>query len=87
MLPVLPLSSCGHSDEVEILPLTESGEVYSWTRAHVGTPPGGTLMAMADFFDGALRVTAPVLDAEEIDIGDRVVVVPGEDTPYALRRV
>jgi uncharacterized OB-fold protein len=67
--------------------MTESGVVYSWTRVWVGKDSQGQVLAMADFLDGRLRVTAPVLEASEIEIGDRVEVTSGVDTPLALRAV
>lgn len=81
--PVLPLSPCGHGDEPQRRPLDEAGVVYSWTRVWAGDE--STLMAMADFLEGRLRVTAPVMDAEEIEIGAPVRVCPGLDTPYAMQ--
>jgi hypothetical protein len=39
---------------------------------------------MADFLDGELRVTAPVLGADAVAIGDRLTVVTGGDLPFAL---
>jgi uncharacterized OB-fold protein len=83
MLPVLDRSPCGHGDRPDIEELVASGTVYSWTVFRLGETP--TTIAMADFLDGGLRVTAPVVSATEVAIGDEVVVVPGEGTPYALR--
>ncbi|HJR93542.1 MAG TPA: hypothetical protein VJ938_13940 [Acidimicrobiia bacterium] len=83
MLPVLDLSPCGHDAPPVRAPLTESGTVYSWTRVWLGDEPNGRLIVMADFLDGALRVTAP-LDGAEIAIGDAVVLTAAEDVPYRL---
>ena len=82
MFPVLPSPSCGHlSDPVE-QPLTDTGEVYAWTRAWQGDT--ATVMAMVDFFDGRLRVNGPVA-ADSIAIGDRVVVAEADATPFEFR--
>ena len=86
MLPVLQQSPCGHPEEPVGEPLNEAGVIYSWTKYHLGED-GPTLLAMADFLDGRVRVTAPVLDVAGIEIGDRVEVVVGRSTPYALRLV
>ncbi|HSJ29001.1 MAG TPA: hypothetical protein VLB67_12400 [Acidimicrobiia bacterium] len=83
--PVLELSPCGHDDPPVRASLDATGTVYSWTRVWE-TPESGSLMAMADFFDGALRITAPVRDAGEIAIGDEVLAVSGTDTLVALVR-
>jgi uncharacterized OB-fold protein len=85
MLPVLDLPPCGHDAPQEIAPLDTPGVVYAWTRAW-STLDQGTLMAMADFLDGSLRVTAPLVEAEEVAIGDEVVAVEAGGA-YALRRV
>lgn len=82
MLPVLPLSPCGHDALVEEKPLDELGEVYSWTRFRLGESE--RLLVMVDFFGGKLRVTAPLVETESVAIGDRVRIVPGGDTPYAF---
>jgi uncharacterized OB-fold protein len=82
MLPVLALPPCGHDAPTTVTPLEGTGQVYSWTRAWSGED--STLMAMADFFDGRLRVTAPVVGTEAIAIGDRVEAVIGDDTPVVL---
>lgn len=85
MLPVLDRSPCGHAATPQIEDLTEHGTVYSWTVFRLGAAPRP--IAMADFFGGALRVTAPLLGSDSVEIGDEVVVEDGESTPYALRRV
>jgi uncharacterized OB-fold protein len=77
------MSPCGHDDEPERAPLDSPGIVYSWTRVWP-TPESGRLMAMADFFDGALRVTAPVVDTGEVAIGDAVTAIIGSETPVAF---
>jgi uncharacterized OB-fold protein len=82
-LPVLELSPCGHDAEPQRELLDSAGTVYSWTRVW-DTPESGHLMAMADFFDGALRVTAPVHGSDDIAIGDQVEAIVGTDTPVAL---
>jgi uncharacterized OB-fold protein len=85
MLPVLDRAPCGHHEAPELRPLDEPGVVYSWTVTRI-SEDDGTLLAMADFLGGRIRVTAPVLHADEIAIGDEVDVVSGIDTPLALRR-
>lgn len=82
MLPVLPFSPCGHDAPPIERPLDSIGVVYSWTATT--TPDGPRLMAMADFFDGALRVTGPVMGAEKIAIGDEVRASIGIETPITL---
>jgi uncharacterized OB-fold protein len=84
MLPVLDRSPCGHGVNPVVAELTETGTVYSWTIFRLAESP--RVIAMADFFGGDLRVTAPLLGATEVAIGDSVVVTQGEGTPYALRR-
>ena len=85
MLPVLPLLPCGHSEEPLLNPLNELGTVFSWTTVRLGD--AGQPVAMADFLDGQLRVTAPVLNAGTVAIGDKVKLTIGRDTPYGLNRV
>jgi uncharacterized OB-fold protein len=80
--PVHQLSPCGHSAPPELHPLTEEGEVFSWTRTY--GEHGPTVLAMADFLGGAIRVTAPVLDAAEVQIGDRLLVRGASDLPFVL---
>lgn len=81
MFPVLSLSPCGHPGRVARRALDETGIVYSWTRIRLGQD---RLLVMADFFDGGLRVTGPLLDADQVEIGDRVRLVEGVDSPYAF---
>lgn len=81
MLPVPDIPPCGHRCVVETRPLEEPAVVYSWTRMRLGQDQ---ILVMADFFDGGLRVTAPLLDADSVEIGDRVRLVEGNDTPYAF---
>ena len=83
MLPVLDMSPCGHDAPPVLAPLTEPGTVYSWTRVWLGDDPDGRLIVMADFLDGALRVTAP-LDGTEIATGDAVLLTAADDAPYRL---
>jgi uncharacterized OB-fold protein len=80
--PAQTLSPCGHLNTAEEVPFTDEGVVYSWTRTHESDEH--VLLAMADFLGGALRVTAPVLAATSIAIGDRVRITRGDATPYAL---
>lgn len=84
MLPVLELSPCGHDVEPQRALLDVAGTVYSYTRLEKGDGPEG-FIAMADFFDGRLRVNAPVLAVASVAIGDTVRVVAATDTPYALQ--
>ena len=83
-LPVLEMSPCGHDDAPILAELAEPGTVYSWTK--VARSGGSQVLAMADFFDGRLRVTAPVLDPGDIAIGDSVVAIAGSETPYGFTR-
>ncbi|MEX2423506.1 MAG: hypothetical protein WD990_05970 [Acidimicrobiia bacterium] len=39
---------------------------------------------MADFFDGGLRITGPLVGTETVAIGDRVNAFVGTDTPVVL---
>jgi len=84
MLPVLDRSPCGHRAAPDLRPLDEPGVVYSWTVSRISSDEDGTLLAMADFLDGRIRVIAPLLEADAVAIGDEVDVVPGIDTPLAL---
>jgi len=83
MLPVLELTPCGHDAAPTVRPLDSLGSIYSWTRTH---PADGTgrLIAMADFLEGSLRVTGPVVGVESIAIGDTVRAAIGDDTPIVL---
>lgn len=83
MLPVLPLSPCGHNDDPVISPLTEPGFVYSWTQLRTGEDV--RTIVMADFLGGKLRVTAP-FGGVGVEIGDRVWLRCGDDTPYVMVR-
>ena len=82
MLPVLELPPCGHDGPTAVMPLESIGIVYSWTVTHTSGSP--ELMAMADFLDGMLRITAPVSGADTIAIGDSVRVYRGEATPIVI---
>lgn len=83
--PILALSPCGHEGEQARRPFEGDGEVYSWSRSWTGREES-VLIAMADFLDGSIRVTAPMVDAEDISIGDRVdVVARGSDGAFGLR--
>jgi uncharacterized OB-fold protein len=76
------LSPCGHDAEPELFALADAGEVYSWTRTH--TAGVATVIAMTDFLNGELRVSAPVIDRDEVAIGDRLVVLSSEDGSFVL---
>lgn len=80
-LPVLAMSPCGHADAPLVRQLAAPGVVYSWTRV---AAPTATVLAMVDFFDGALRVAGPVA-ASDVAIGDHVLAVVGADTPIVFR--
>lgn len=69
--PPLAANPCAHDDPAVLAPLEAPAVVYSFTRAwHSDT--ASTLLVMADLFDGALRVSAPLRGAEEVAIGDGV---------------
>jgi len=80
--PVHVLAPCGHSEEPTLHAFDEAGVVYSWTRSHGAD--GAVPIAMADFLDGELRVTAPVVGADEVAIGDLLVVRLAEQPPFVL---
>lgn len=86
MVPVLTPPPCGHDVDPVRAPLDATGTVYAWTRVWSGDG-ASTLMAMVDFFDGGLRVTAPVMGADDIAVDNRVEAVVGEDTPVAFRPI
>lgn len=83
MLPVLTLPPCGHDTPPSIAPLDAPGVVYSWTRVWPSSDES-RLMVMADFFDGDLRITAPLVGADTVAIGDQVHAVVGTETPVVL---
>jgi len=83
MLPVLELTPCGHAAAGHVQRLDSPGTVYSWTRTHQADGKG-RLIAMADFLDGSLRVTGPVVATGSIAIGDEVRAAIGEQTPIVL---
>lgn len=82
MLPVPALSPCGHEAPARRAPLTQPGEVYAWTRAWSGDAP--LLMAMVDFFDGRLRVTAPAPGLESVTVGDQLRLAVDGSWPYVF---
>ena len=86
MLPVLPLSPCGHGEPADLVELTDPGVVYSWTIV-VGPSGEDTVMVMADFLRGRLRLTSPLAGSDRVAIGDEVVVENGNDTPFVLRLI
>lgn len=86
--PVMDLDPCGH-DAVVLEPLTGAGTIYSWTRAW-SSEDSSQLLALVDFYEGELRVAAPVVDAHAVAIGSpaRLEHVPdaGGDGPrYVIR--
>lgn len=83
MVPILALPPCGHETPPTIAPLDGPGVVYSWTRLWP-SPDTSKLMVMADFLDGDLRITAPLVAADTVAIGDRVHAVVGTETPIVL---
>jgi hypothetical protein len=86
MYPVLEYLPCGHEGPPTLAPLEAAGIVYSWTRSWTGIDRA-TVIAMADFLDGALRISAPMFGSGEIAIGDLVTAVVGVHPPIALRRM
>lgn len=82
-LPVLELSPCGHDVAPRLAPLDEPGRVYSWTRSW-SSPEDSTIIVMADFFDGDLRVTGPLDGDVGIAIGDTVWAHVGTASPFVL---
>jgi uncharacterized OB-fold protein len=68
--PVHALSPCGHEAAPLLVPFDDAGEVFSWTRTHSA--------------DGVMMVTAPVLGATEIAIGDRLRVRNTSDGAFFL---
>lgn len=85
MLPVLEYLPCGHDGPPALAPLDTLGTVYSWTRSWTG-PDRSTVIAMADFLDGALRIGAPMVGSDEVAIGDLVTAVVGIESPTTLHR-
>ena len=83
MLPIVPLSPCGHDEAPVVAPLEEPGVVYSYTR-QFPEPDRPRVIAMVDFLGGRLRVASPVLDLDEVAIGDHLRAVPGRSTPVAF---
>ena len=80
--PVHPLSPCGHEAEPILARFEDAGEVFSFTRTHQAD--GVTPIAMTDFLGGELRVTAPVLDVDDVAIGDRLIVLESDDGAFFL---
>ena len=83
MFPILSFPPCGHDATPTIGPLDTPGIVYSWTRVWPSAD-SSRLMVMADFFDGDLRITAPLVGTDTIAIGDRVRAFVGTETPVVL---
>lgn len=86
MVPVLELPPCGHDAQPSISSLDGPGVVYSWTRLW-SSAETSQLMVMADFFDGDLRITAPLVGADAVAIGDQVHAAVGTETPVVLAAV
>lgn len=80
--PVHELPPCGHDAGPVLAPLEEAGEVFSWTRTHQGDDV--TAIAMTDFLGGELRITAPVLGATDIAIGDHLRAMSAPDGAFFL---
>lgn len=80
--PVHELSPCGHDADPVLVPFDEVGTVFSWTRTHQGDDV--TVIAMTDFLDGDLRVTAPVVGVSRIAIGDELAVRSTDDGAFFL---
>lgn len=83
MMPILELMPCGHDAVPQRAPLDSVGQVYSWTRSWHGEGLS-TLIAMADFFEGRLRITAPVVNAESVEVGDTIAARASDEGPYVL---
>ena len=85
MIPILELSPCGHDAETIVRTLDSEGIIYSWTRLWA-TPESSTLVAMADFLDGTLRIAAPVSadSVDSLEIGGSVIARRGGATPLEL---
>ena len=86
MFPVTALQPCGHVGPAELLDLEAAGVVYSWSRSWTGRD-ASVLIAMVDFLDGGLRITAPVIGVDEVSIGDRLHAVAGEEGRFHLTAV
>jgi len=83
IFPILGLLPCGHA-HATTAPLDAVGTVYSWTVSWLTGQP--VTVVMADFFDGALRVTAPLPSNEQVSIDDRVDVRMSDGWPYVMTR-
>jgi uncharacterized OB-fold protein len=79
-LPILEMLPCGHEADPIRARLDSPGTIYSWTRSRIG--PDDVLIVMADFFGGALRVTAPLNADVTPDFGQKVKLVLGLHSPY-----
>lgn len=79
--PVPVMMFCGHSSAPDLRPLEVAGALYSWSRSW---DEGGvsTAIGLLDFFDGRLRVTAPLVGERDPTIGDRFLLATGGDLPY-----
>jgi hypothetical protein len=82
MFAMLPQSPCRHEVDPVLAPLDGFGTVYSWTRVSIGDETT-EVIAMADFREGRVRVTAPVLEGS-MKIRSSVVLPPGATTAYAF---
>jgi uncharacterized OB-fold protein len=80
--PVHALTPCGHDATPSLHTFEAPGTVYSWTRSHGAD--GAVLIAMTDFLDGELRITAPVTGVDSVDIGDELVVLSSDEVPFIL---
>ena len=83
IFPVTVLQPCGHEGTPELRELDAEGVVYSWSRSWTGKETS-VLIAMTDFLDGGLRITAPVNGADEVAIGDRLRVTSGDEGRFHL---
>jgi len=64
------------SDEIEAVPLSSTGTLYSYTitRMNVGHFKAPHLLGMIDLPEG-VRVVAPLKDDEEYQVGDEVKLI------------
>lgn len=82
--PVPVMMFCGHSSAPDLRPLEEAGALYSWSRSWDGEG-ASTAIGLLDFFDGRLRVTAPLAVDADPTIGDRFALAKGDHLPYPYR--
>lgn len=84
IFPVTVLQPCGHEGTPELRELDAEGVVYSWSRSWTGRETS-VLIAMADFLDGGLRITAPVIGTESVAIGELLRAKSAGEGRFELR--